>query len=116
MTEDKTQEVAAAIGARVRHLRQLHQLSQETLAERAGLTVVMISRAENARMVPSLGTLLALAKGLEVGLADLVDPGRPLPADGVDEHECELVLAWRKLPESGREHLLAFLKDTVGSS
>lgn len=116
MTEDKTQEVAAAIGARVRHLRQLHQLSQEVLAERAGLTVVMISRAENARMVPSLGTLLALASGLEVELADLVDPNRPLPADGVDEQECELVLTWRKLSAAGQAHLLAFLQDKVTGS
>ncbi len=113
MPEDRTQEVTAAIGVRVRELRLLREWSQEKLAERAGITVEMVSRAENARMVPSLGTLLSLADGLGLGLPELLDPDCPRPTEGVNDQEYELLMAWRKLSSEGREHLLAFLQDST---
>ena len=114
MSSPETQALVAAIAARIRSLRTRSDLSQEVVAEKAGLPVETISRAENARMVPSLGTLLALAGALGVGLADIVDPGRPLPPPVLTSDEHELLAAWRSAIPGGRRALLELLKELGG--
>ena len=109
----ESQETVVAIGLRVREMRKLRGWSQETLAEHAALPVEMVSRAENARVVPSLGTLQSLCSGLGVGLADLVDPGRPLPAEGLTVEESALLRTWRRLGPKSRRHLAGLLEDLV---
>jgi transcriptional regulator with XRE-family HTH domain len=47
-------------------------LSQEQLAERTGLHPTEISRLERAVREPRLGTMLRLARGLEIGVEKLV--------------------------------------------
>ena len=109
----ESQETVVAIGLRVRELRKLKGWSQEKLAEHASLPVEMVSRAENARVVPSLGTLLSLCQGLGVGLADLVDPERPVPVDGVTMEESALLRRWRRLGPSAQQNLSGLLDDLL---
>ncbi|BBK45355.1 MerR family transcriptional regulator [Allostella vacuolata] len=56
----------AAIGRAVRAFRQRHDLTVAALAARAGLSVGMLSKIENGRTSPSLGTIQRLADALGV--------------------------------------------------
>lgn len=58
--------------ANLRHLRKEAGLSQEKLAHRTGLHPTEISRLERAVREPRLGTIVRLARGLKVGVDDLV--------------------------------------------
>jgi len=56
----------------LRSRRQAAGMSQEQLAERTGLHPTEISRLERAAREPRLGTMLKLAKGLDIGIEKLV--------------------------------------------
>jgi transcriptional regulator with XRE-family HTH domain len=56
----------------LRSRRQAAGMSQEQLADRTGLHPTEISRLERAAREPRLGTMLKLAKGLDIGIEKLV--------------------------------------------
>lgn len=60
------------IGARIRHARLHRNLTQEALAERAGIDRQAVNRIEQGHVSPRLDTLLLIADALGVPLADLV--------------------------------------------
>jgi transcriptional regulator with XRE-family HTH domain len=62
------QDLRPTLGKRVRELREQRGLSQEQLAERAGLHWTYVSGIERGRRNPGLNTLGALAKALGVTL------------------------------------------------
>jgi transcriptional regulator with XRE-family HTH domain len=66
-------DLRPALGRRVRTLRQRLNLSQEQLAERAGLHWTYVSGIERGRRNPGLNTLGRLAQSLEVDLPELVE-------------------------------------------
>jgi transcriptional regulator with XRE-family HTH domain len=53
-----------AVGARIRALREQHNLSQEELAERAGRDRQAINRIEQGHSSPKLDTLLCIAEAM----------------------------------------------------
>ena len=59
-------------GREVRRRREAAKLTLEELAEKAGLTPNYIGTIENGRRDPSLSTLLALARGLDVSVRELL--------------------------------------------
>lgn len=67
------QAIAAAFGARVREVRLQQGMTQERLAEAAGLHPTFISNVERGYRVPSVPTMLRLADGLGVEASRLVD-------------------------------------------
>jgi transcriptional regulator with XRE-family HTH domain len=56
----------------IKHLRQARGFSQASLAQRARVHPVSLSRIECGKIRPSLATLEKLAKALKVPLAVLV--------------------------------------------
>jgi transcriptional regulator with XRE-family HTH domain len=61
------------LGERVRHLRA-HR-AQGAIAKAAGVQQALVSQIEKGRVLnPKIDTLCALARGLGVSLAELVDP------------------------------------------
>jgi transcriptional regulator with XRE-family HTH domain len=62
----------ARFAANLRRLRDAAGLSQEQLARRTGLHPSEISRLERAVREPRLGTLVRLARGLDVAVESLV--------------------------------------------
>jgi transcriptional regulator with XRE-family HTH domain len=66
-----------ALGERVRDLRQQRKLSQEALAERAGLHWTYVSGIERGKRNPGLNTLGRIASALRVSLAELVKDLKP---------------------------------------
>ena len=65
-------DLRAALGTRVKDLRERLGLSQEQLAERANLHWTYVSGVERGRRNPGLNTLAGLARALSVTLPTLV--------------------------------------------
>lgn len=76
----ETDALVAAIGARLRGLRQSRKMTLLELAERTGLSSSMLSLLERGKAAPSIGTLVAIGSALGVSTAEiLAGPKPPLP-------------------------------------
>lgn len=71
----------AVIGRKIRAIRKSKRLSQETLAELAGLHPTYISDMENGKVNASLLSYIMIAKGLQMPVAELID----IPEGRTDE-------------------------------
>ncbi len=67
-----SQQHRRILGETVRAKRTKADLSQEALAEKAGLSTVFISRVERGVESPSLDSLVKIAKALQVRVRNLV--------------------------------------------
>lgn len=65
------------IGRRVRRLRKEHSLTQEALAETAGISVPYVSHIERGMKRPSLSILLRLSAALDVTVDTLLRGNQP---------------------------------------
>ena len=69
----------SGLGQRILALRSRAGLSQHAVARRAGLDPSYLSRIENGRVRPKVGTAMKVAKALRVSANDLLGPS---PTDG----------------------------------
>ncbi len=67
----ENRDVDTAIGATLRSLRETQALNARQLAEISGISAAMISRIENAQVSPSIATMTALTRALNVPLVTL---------------------------------------------
>src|SRR6187402_410969 len=67
-----TDPTIAAIGPRVRALREAMDLSLRDLAERSGVSAPMLSQVERGETSPTLVTAGRIASGLELTLSQLL--------------------------------------------
>ncbi len=68
-------ESLAALARRVKSLRESLRLTQEEFSRRIGISVSFASLLERGERAPSYETLVAVAKALEVPLAELFRDG-----------------------------------------
>lgn len=80
------------LGMRIREVRKARGLSQEKLAEKVGVDPKQISRIEGGKSAPSLDTLEAIAKHLQVEMKDLFDFHHLLPEERVEEDQVLMLL------------------------
>ncbi len=66
--------LARKLGEGIRSQRMAQQLTQEDLGERAGIHYTFLGHIERGSKVPSLETLLRIAKALRVRPSTLVSP------------------------------------------
>ncbi len=67
----RTSMIDFAIGSTLRDLRESRKLTARQLSTNSQVSAAMISRIENGQVSPSISTLSALAKALEVPLVSL---------------------------------------------
>jgi transcriptional regulator with XRE-family HTH domain len=67
----------AEIGKRVQEIRKQKGFTLRTLAERTGFSQGFLSKVENSKKAPSIGTLMRLAKALNVRMADFFGEAQP---------------------------------------
>lgn len=79
------------LGMRVREVRKLRGLSQEKLAEKVGVDPKQISRIEGGKSAPSLDTLEAIAKHLQVEMKDLFDFQHLVPEERIEDQALRLI-------------------------
>lgn len=60
-------------GARIAEMRETHRITKESLAERSGLSVDLISRIEDGGITPDLAPLVKIARALGVRLGTFMD-------------------------------------------
>lgn len=68
---DARNGIDQAIGAALKDIRVERGLSARHLADEAGISAAMVSRIENGLVSPSISTLCALARALEVPIVSL---------------------------------------------
>jgi transcriptional regulator with XRE-family HTH domain len=68
-------QLVVYVGDRIKHLRDARALTQDELAEKAGITVAALSRIERNNAEPRPSTRRKLAKALGV------DPSELLPKE-----------------------------------
>lgn len=71
MHKIRSEEVMARFGKNVRRLRLERDLTQEELAEGAGISQVQITRIESGKINTSISTVVAIAGALGVGEGEL---------------------------------------------
>jgi transcriptional regulator with XRE-family HTH domain len=69
----RNEQIIKALGQRVRDLRNQKKMSMEKLAEHSGIDYRQLSYIELGQTDPSLSTLYALCKGLNIKLTELMD-------------------------------------------
>jgi transcriptional regulator with XRE-family HTH domain len=96
-----TEPMIAAIGGRVRALREAQRLSLRDLADRSGVSAPMLSQVERGETSPTLQVAARIAAGLELRLSQLlrldedgivtVVRGEERRAGGADGHRYEIL-------------------------
>jgi XRE family aerobic/anaerobic benzoate catabolism transcriptional regulator len=66
------QDINRFVGQRIRTIRAKKGITQDQLAELAGLNRVHLYRLENGRQSMTLNTLKAVADALQVSVRDLI--------------------------------------------
>lgn len=100
--------VLSVLGKRIAEHRKNLRLSQEQLAESAGLSRDHIAKIELGLKAPSLSTAISIAKALDTRLSDLLDEKAKL-----EEHAQELVCLLETLTDSEVEFTTKLLHDTA---
>lgn len=77
------ERVVAAIGPKLRDLRQQAGLSLQQLAQRADVSAAAIHKVERGDMIPTITTLLKLADALERPIGHFVGDETPAPVASV---------------------------------
>ena len=70
-----TQDAGLRVAAQVKDIRKARHLSQRQLASRMQVPRTYISKIENGKAIPTLGSLERLAAALEVDICQLVRDG-----------------------------------------
>ena len=70
------QDCGLRVAAQVKEIRNARHLSQRQLASRMQVPRTYISKIENGKAIPTLGSLERLAAALEVDICQLVRDGR----------------------------------------
>lgn len=79
-----TSIVREQVGERLRELRLAYHITQEELAERAGLSYKFIGEIERGQANPTIDTMWRLAKALRVEIHELfLTPGREVGPDAI---------------------------------
>lgn len=103
-------EKRARLGTRLRELRQKQHMTQEQLAERAGLHPTYVAKIEAGLRLPSLDALDRLAAAVNVPMARIVEamdePAGPLPP--LEDRLIEELVA---LLQGSSTHQICFVRD-----
>lgn len=76
--------IRKAFGRQLRQIRKLRQLTQEELAERAGISYKYVGEMERGEANPSLDILIRLAQVLDISPEGLLVFARPIQPKRMD--------------------------------
>jgi transcriptional regulator with XRE-family HTH domain len=91
--------------------REAAGMTQEQLAEKAGVHFTTVGKIERGKQIPSVALLTVVAKALEMSLADLLGKALPeaVPAPNADEDDATVQFV-KALPKPDRRDLLPLLE------
>lgn len=85
------EETVLKVGANVREIRERKGLSLRDISQRTGLAVELLSEIEEGRVAPPLGTIIKLAKALEMKTGYFISGAEELPYTIVRKNEGKLI-------------------------
>lgn len=104
---ETTAQAILTIGNRIRELRGQRGMTLQALATASGLSPSMLSLIERGRTSPSIGSLVVIARGLQVGMSDLL-------ADEVDREDKLIVRsAEARVVETARHVVRRLLREDL---
>ncbi len=68
-----------SLGSRIRQAREMRALTLQDLSSRTGISVEVLRKVEDGEMIPPLGELIKLGKGLEMKMGYFISPGTEKP-------------------------------------
>ena len=101
-------ELFTTIGSRIRMAREGLGLSQEKLAERAGVNTSYLSQVERGKKTPSLDVLVRVSGAVNLRLAELFAEDEAVDSRDLQVREVEALVD--ALPTEKRPALLALLR------
>lgn len=107
--DKRTLSIEEEIGAQVRRFRRAMDLTVAQLGMNAGISAGMLSKIENGTISPSLSTLSALAKALNVSMSSLF-------AESEERRDCSFVKAGQGVRIERRGTKAGHLYDLLGHS
>jgi transcriptional regulator with XRE-family HTH domain len=107
--DKRTLSIEEEIGAQVRRFRRSMDLTVAQLGMNAGISAGMLSKIENGTISPSLSTLCALAKALNVSMSSLF-------AESEERRDCSFVKAGQGVRIERRGTKAGHLYDLLGHS
>lgn len=105
------QEFRRALGRRIHDARKRAKLTQEELAESAGIATETLSRLEKGRVGVSLDALILISERLAITLSQLFDWQVELPNAPNDIRERELMAIWRELDTDVKDLMVRIARD-----
>src|SRR6201996_9112662 len=114
-------EAGMQVAGQVREIRRARHLSQRQLASRMQVPRTYISKIENGKAIPTLGSLERLASALEVDICQLVRDGRSQREEEIaeifaDPFLAELAQYLPKMDSLQRQMLMTQVRDKVRES
>ncbi len=115
---DQSAEAGQQVAAQVREIRRARHLSQRQLAGRMQVPRTYISKIENGKAIPTLGSLERLAAALEVDVCQLVRDSRSRREEEVaaifnDPFLAEIAAALPTLDSLHRTLLMSAARDSA---
>ncbi len=107
--DKRTLSIEEEIGAQVRRFRRAMELTVAQLGMNAGISAGMLSKIENGTISPSLSTLSALAKALNVSMSSLF-------AESEERRDCSFVKSGQGVRIERRGTKAGHLYDLLGHS
>jgi transcriptional regulator with XRE-family HTH domain len=101
--------VEEEVGAQMRHLRKSSGLTITKLAARANISIGLLSKIETGKVLPSLSTLIRLARELNTSMSSLF-------AKIEKRYDCTFVKAERGVRVDGQNTNAGQLRNFVGRS
>ncbi|HAK89607.1 MAG TPA: XRE family transcriptional regulator [Nitrospiraceae bacterium] len=106
-----SKDLLKSLGKKVMMVRKTRKLSQEKLAEMAGLHPTYISNIEQGKVNASIYSYYMIAKALNIQISDLIN----IPSDKADiKIENEIAVMLSQLRNLGKKKQLIFLSAAKG--
>lgn len=103
-------EIRLAFASGLRHARKVRRLTQQELAEAAGLSVDMVSRLERAALAPSFDSIEGLAKALGMSPLQFFAAQHPLELGRSSKRTKVLAEIYRLLAKANDGDLEKYLR------
>ena len=111
MARTHDDDLIRAVGARLAAARRARGLTQEAVAERAGVDPQTVQRAEAGRVSLSVPRLKLLADALGIPMDSLFHPSAVLPEAPWDPEDAKVVAVWRRVRADRRDLALRVLTE-----
>lgn len=101
----------------LKKLRKIHNISQQQLGEKIGVSQQSVNKYENHNIEPDIATLKSIADFFNtsvdylIGHSEIDTPSIHLPKEGYTKKELALIENYRKLTENEKESIDLVIKN-----